>query len=186
LAVKVFSLTSRPAAGVVVALAVAATFGWVTATAAVAYGKAEALVSSLCWKRWRRTMAKKVSKSVDQYIATFTEDTQRVLQQLRGTIRKALPGAQEAMSYNMPAYRLDERPVVWFAGWKKYFSVYPLAGRLFEALKDDLEPYKVNKNTLRFPLSETVPVKLIERIVKFRARKDSDGRHAYRRAPKAR
>ncbi len=125
-------------------------------------------------------MARKAFKSVDEYIATFPEQTQRVLLQLRGIIRKALPRAEEVISYNMPAYRLGDRPVVWFAGWKSYYSIYPLTGRLFEALKDDLAPFKINKSTLRFPLSEPVPVKLIERIARFRAKEDGGGRHAYR------
>ncbi len=125
-------------------------------------------------------MASKAFKSVDDYIATFPKDTQGILQQLRGTIRKALPDAEEVMSYNMPAYRLGERPVVWFAGWKKHYSIYPLTARLFESLKDDLGPYKVNKSTLRFPLSQPVPVKLIERIATFRANEDGGGRHAYK------
>ena len=125
-------------------------------------------------------MASKTFKSVDDYVATFPESAQVVLQQLRGTIRKALPEAEEVISYNMPAYRLGDRPVVWFAGWKMTYSVYPLTARLFEALKDDLAPFKVNKSTLRFPLSEPVPAKLIERIAKLRAKEDSEGRHAYR------
>jgi uncharacterized protein YdhG (YjbR/CyaY superfamily) len=126
-------------------------------------------------------MPNKAFMSVDDYIATFPEDTQEVLQQLRTTIREALPGAEEVISYNMPAYRLGDRPVVWFAGWKKYFSLYPVTGSLFEAFNHDLAPYKVNKSTLRFPLSEPVPVTLIKRIAKFRAKEDSEGRHASKR-----
>ncbi len=125
-------------------------------------------------------MADKAFKSVDEYIAAFPEQTRGVLRQLRGTIRKALPGAEEVISYNMPAYRLGDRPVVWFAGWKEYYSIYPLTGRLFEALKDSPAPYKVNKSTLRFPLSQPVPVKLIERIAKFRAKEEGGGRRAYK------
>lgn len=122
----------------------------------------------------------KAFKSVEEYIATFPEGSQKVLQQLRGTIRKALPGAKEVLSYNMPAYRLGERPVVWFAGWKTTYSIYPLTGSLLEALEKDLRPYKVNKSTLRFPLSQPVPVKLIERIAKLRAKEDGGGRHSYK------
>jgi uncharacterized protein YdhG (YjbR/CyaY superfamily) len=125
-------------------------------------------------------MAGKAFKSVDEYVATFPKGTQKVLQQLRGTIRKALPEAEEVISYKMPAYRLGDRPVVWFAGWKTTYSIYPLTGRLFEELKGELAPFKVNKSTLRFPLSQPVPVKLIERIAKLRAKEDSVGRHKYK------
>jgi len=125
---------------------------------------------------------KKTVTSVEEYIASFPAETQSVLERLRGTIKKALPNAEEALSYNMPAYRLGDRPVVWFAGWKTSYSIYPLTGRLFEAFKDELEPYKVNKSTLRFPLSQPVPVRLIGRIAKFRAKEDSGARHSYKRA----
>jgi uncharacterized protein YdhG (YjbR/CyaY superfamily) len=127
-------------------------------------------------------MANTAFRSVEEYIATFPEETQRVLQQLRRTIRKALPSAEEVVSYKMPAYRLGDRPVVWFAGWKTTYSIYPLTDRLFEELRDELTPFKVNKSTLRFPLSQPVPVKLIERIAKLRAKEDGAGRHAYKGA----
>lgn len=127
-------------------------------------------------------MPSKIFKSVDEYISAFPEDTQAALRQLRGAIRKALPEATEVLSYNMPAYKLGDRPVVWFAGWKSYYSVYPLTSGLFDAFKDELGPYKASKSTLRFPLSQPVPLKLIERIAKFRAKEDSGGRHAYKGA----
>ncbi len=59
--------------------------------------------------------------------------------------------------------------MVYFAGWKQHYSLYPATGRLVAALKDDLAPYEVSKGTIRFPLSEAVPVKLIGRIAKFLA-----------------
>jgi uncharacterized protein YdhG (YjbR/CyaY superfamily) len=128
-------------------------------------------------------MANTAFTSVEEYIATFPEGTQKVLRQLRGTIRKALPEAEEVISYKMPAYRLGDRPVVWFAGWKTTYSIYPLTGRLFKELKGELTPFKVNKATLRFPLSQPVPVKLIARIAKLRAKEDGEtGRHAYKGA----
>ncbi len=126
-------------------------------------------------------MANRAFKSVGEYIAMFPEETQVVLQQLRDTISKALPDAEEVISYQMPAFRLGDRPVIWFAGWKKHYSIYPLTARLLEALKGDLVPFKVTKSTLRFALSQPVPVKLIERIAKLRAKEDGErGRPSYR------
>ncbi len=109
-------------------------------------------------------------KSIDEYIAGFPQDVQDVLDRVRSAIRKAVPGAEEAISYNMPTYKLRGQPVIYFAGWKRHYSLYPSGDRLVAAFKDDLAPYEIDKGTIRFPLSEPVPVKLIERIAKFRAR----------------
>ena len=108
-------------------------------------------------------------ESVDQYIETLPEDTREVLQTVRRAIRKAVPGGEEVISYKMPAYRFPGGPMLWFAGWKKHFSLYPATGRMMKALREDLASYTVEKSTIRFPLSQPVPVKLIERIAKFRA-----------------
>ena len=88
---------------------------------------------------------------------------------IRMTILKALPKAEEVISYNMPAYRLNGGIVLYFAGWKQHYSIYPANEHLVTAFKTELAPYKVNRGTIRFPLSEHVPTKLIKRIVKFRA-----------------
>lgn len=114
-------------------------------------------------------------KTVDEYIAAQPEAAQVVLRRVRSTIRKALPGAEEVISYKIPAYRLRGGIVLYFAGWKRHYSLYPAGQRLVGAFKDELAPYKVSKGTIRFPLSEPAPVKLIERIAKFRA-KEADQR----------
>ena len=115
-------------------------------------------------------MAKTDFKSVDEYIASQPEAVRGVLKRVRSTIRKAVPGAEEVISYKIPAYKLHGRPVLYFAGWSQHYSLYPCNDRIVAAFKDDLAPYAVNKGTIRFPLSEPVPVKLIEGIAKFRAR----------------
>jgi uncharacterized protein YdhG (YjbR/CyaY superfamily) len=115
-------------------------------------------------------MARSGYRSIDEYIATQSEDVQAVLRQVRGAIRKAVPGAQEVISYQIPAFKLASGPVLWFAGWKKHYSLYPATGHIVEAFRDELAPYTVSKGTIRFPLSEPVPVKLIERIARFRAK----------------
>jgi uncharacterized protein YdhG (YjbR/CyaY superfamily) len=115
-------------------------------------------------------MAKTDFKSVDQYIATHPEDVQAILQRIRGIIRKAVPGGDEVISYQIPAYKLPGGIVLWFAGWKEHYSLYPVTRRVVEAFQADLAPYKLSKGTVRFPLSQPVPVKLIERIAKFRAK----------------
>jgi uncharacterized protein YdhG (YjbR/CyaY superfamily) len=109
-------------------------------------------------------------KSVDEYIASHTEAVQRVLKRVRSAVRKAVPGAEEMLSYKIPTYKLNGRPVLYFAAWKQHYSVYPSNTHLVAAFTDELAPYEVSKGTIRFPLSEPVPVKLIESIARFRAK----------------
>ena len=107
-------------------------------------------------------MARTDFKSVDEYIASQPEAVQGILERVRSIIRKAVPGAEEVISYKIPTYKLLSGPVLYFAGWRRHYSLYPANDRLVAAFKDDLAPYKVNKGTIRFPLSEPVPSKLIE------------------------
>ena len=109
-------------------------------------------------------------ESVDEYIAAQPAAVSAVLARVRSTIRKALPRADEGISYKMPAYKIDGEVVLYFAGWKHHFSLYPAGAALVAAFSDELAPYQVNKGTIRFPLSDPVPLKLIARIAKFRAK----------------
>ena len=110
-------------------------------------------------------------RTIDEYIAGFPHDVQGLLEQIRRAIRKAVPAADESISYGIPTYKLGGRAVVYFAGWKQHYSLYPANERLVSAFKRELAPYEVNnKGTIRFPLSEPVPAKLIERIARFRAK----------------
>jgi uncharacterized protein YdhG (YjbR/CyaY superfamily) len=114
-------------------------------------------------------MAKISFKSVDEYIAAQPAATQKILSVIRSTIGKALPKAEEVISYSIPAYKLHGSAVLYFAGWKQHYSLYPANGRLVAAFREELAPYEISKGTIRFPLSEPVPVKLIRDIAKFRA-----------------
>ena len=116
-------------------------------------------------------MERTLPRNIDEYIAGFPRAVQGSLKRVRAALRTALPKAEEAISYRIPTYKLQGRYVIYFAGWKEHYSLYPANGRLVAAFKDELAPYEVNgKGTVRFPLSEPVPVKLIERIAKFRAK----------------
>jgi uncharacterized protein YdhG (YjbR/CyaY superfamily) len=119
----------------------------------------------------KKTAAKKpATKSVPDYIAGFPRPVQTVLKRVRAIIRKAMPGAEEVISYQIPAYKIDGRAVLYFAAWTEHYSIYPSTARLVSAFKDELAGYQRSKGTIRFPLSEPVPAKLIERIAKFRAK----------------
>jgi uncharacterized protein YdhG (YjbR/CyaY superfamily) len=123
-------------------------------------------------------------KSVDEYIASQPEAAQDALRRVRSTIRKAVPGAEEVISYKIPTYKLHGDPVLYFAGWRQHYSLYPATGHVLAAFKNDLVPYEINKATIRFPLSGPVPVKLIERIAKFRAKEVAEREKAKAALPK--
>jgi uncharacterized protein YdhG (YjbR/CyaY superfamily) len=121
-------------------------------------------------------------KSVDEYIASQPEAVQGVLERVRSTIRKAVPQAEEVISYKIPTYKLQGGPVVYFAGWKQHVSLYPVTATVVAAFKDEIAPYLVKKATVRFSLAQPVPVKLIGRIAKFRA-KEVAAREKAKEAP---
>ena len=105
--------------------------------------------------------------SIDEYITSFPEETQKILEELRSTIRAAAPDAKEKISYQIPTFELDGRNLVHFAVWKKHIGMYPIpAGS--EAFKKELAQYTDGKGTLKFPLDKPLPLKLIREIVQFR------------------
>ena len=115
-----------------------------------------------------QSVSKTVFNSVDEYILAQPESVQRILTRVRGAILRATPSADEMISYDLPTYKLQKRPVIYFAGWKEHYSIYPSTDRLVAALKDQLAPYEVSKGTIRFPYAESVPTQLIHRIARFR------------------
>jgi len=114
-------------------------------------------------------MAKTDFKSVDDYLATMPEATRKVLDDVRATIRQVLPDANEVISYQIPAYKQDGVAVIYFAGWKEHFSLYPVGEAFAAAFPEEAARYPLSKGTVRFPLDEKVPVDLIKKIVKLRA-----------------
>jgi uncharacterized protein YdhG (YjbR/CyaY superfamily) len=108
-------------------------------------------------------------QSVAEYISMQPTATQVALERVRSAIGKAVREAEECISYQIPAFKLNGRILLYFAGWKEHCSVYPASDAMMAAFPGELERYRVSKGTLRFPLSEPVPVKLIGRIAKFRA-----------------
>lgn len=107
--------------------------------------------------------------SVDQYLAAQPSTSRAVLARVRAALQKALPGADEVISYQIPAYRLPGGIVLFFAGWKQHFSIYPVTPGVRSAFGDAIAPYVASKGTLRFSLTERVPLGLIRRIAKLRA-----------------
>jgi uncharacterized protein YdhG (YjbR/CyaY superfamily) len=114
-------------------------------------------------------------QSVEEYIAVFPENIQTVLQQLRNIIKKAAPQAEEVISYNMPAYKLNGI-LVYFAGYAQHIGFYPTSSGI-ETFKNEISAYKNSKGAIQFPLGKPLPSALIKKIVLFRvaetARKQS-------------
>ncbi len=105
--------------------------------------------------------------SIDEYIATFPKDIQNILEELRAAIKAAAPDAQEKISYQMPTFFLNGN-LVHFAAFKKHIGFYPTPSGI-EAFQKELSVYEGAKGSVQFPLDKPMPLKLITRIVKFRA-----------------
>lgn len=116
-------------------------------------------------------MQNKGYKDIDEYIAGFPKDVQKVLNKIRSTIKKAAPKAEEAISYQIPTFKLNGN-LIHFAAYKNHIGLYP-APRAVEEFKKELERYGSSKATIRFPLDEPVPHDLIKRIVEFRVKENS-------------
>jgi uncharacterized protein YdhG (YjbR/CyaY superfamily) len=104
--------------------------------------------------------------SIDEYIATFPEETQKILEELRATIKAAAPDAEEKISYQMPAFALKGN-LVYFAAWKNHIGFYPTS-RGTQAFEHELSMYESAKGSVKFPIDKPLPLELISKIVKFR------------------
>lgn len=113
---------------------------------------------------------KEKAENVDAYISGFPRETQVLLTQLRTTIRRFAPNADECISYAIPSYKLNGA-LVHFAGYANHIGFYPGAGGIAE-FKDELSKYRSAKGSVQFPLDAPLPLKLITQIVKFRVRQN--------------
>ncbi len=105
--------------------------------------------------------------SVDEYIATFPEGAQKLLEEVRITIKAAAPDAGEKISYNIPTFTLNGKYLIYFAGWKNHISLYPIPAGSAE-FNRHVSKYAQGKGTLKFPMDIPLPLELISQIVKRR------------------
>src|SRR4030042_998784 len=105
---------------------------------------------------------KKQFGTMDEYIKTFSTDVQNILQKMRQTIRKAAPEAIEAISYQMPTFKLNGKNLVHFAAWKNHIGFYPTPSGT-ETFKNELSPYKGAKGSVQFPIEMPIPFDLVEK-----------------------
>ena len=118
-------------------------------------------------------MKRTTPKDVDDYIAGFPQDVQKILEKVRTTIRKMAPGAEETISYQIPTFKLNGSYLIYFAGFKNHISLYP-APRGAEEFKKELAAYEGGKGTVRFPLDKSIPFDLIKRIVKYKIKESQE------------
>ncbi len=106
-------------------------------------------------------------KNVDDYIFSFPPKTQKLLKQVRKAVIASAPKSAESISYGMPAYKLNDKALVYFAGYEKHIGFYatPSGHKKFEK---QLSKYKQGKGSVQFPLDEPMPLKLITDMIKFR------------------
>ena len=105
---------------------------------------------------------------IDKYISTFPSQVKNKLEEIRSIIKKAVPEAEEVISYKMPAYKLNT-VLVYFAGYKNHVGFYPTSSGIRE-FQNEFGEYKWSKGAVQFPLDQPLPEKLITRMVKFRAK----------------
>ena len=115
--------------------------------------------------------------NVEEYIATFPPDVQTILKKVRATIRQAVPDARETISYQIPAFRLNGSDVIYFAGYKKHFSLYPAPIGKPE-FAEALSAYRSGKATAKFPLDKPIPLSLIAKLAAFMAAENGSKRAA--------
>ena len=122
-------------------------------------------------QRQKQIHVKKQFKTVDEYIHSFPTDVQVVLQKMRRTIRKAAPEAVETISYQIPAFRLNGKNLVFFAAFKNHIGFYPIPSGI-EAFKEELSQYKQGKGSVQFALDKPIPYDLVEKIVMHRVKEN--------------
>lgn len=111
-------------------------------------------------------------KSIDEYISRFPQDTQDLLQQIRVTIKKVVPEAEETISYGIPAFNLNGTYLIYFAAYKKHIGFYPFPGAIKQVDKDFASFEISGKGTIQFPLNKPMPFNSITKLVRFRVKEN--------------
>ena len=113
---------------------------------------------------------KKEIKTIDEYIAAFPKNVQRILEEIRQAIKESAPEAEETISYQIPAFK-QNGILVWFAAFKDHIGFYPRVSAI-EEFKERLSAYRISKGTVRFPIDKRIPFDLIKEMVQFRVKED--------------
>lgn len=111
-------------------------------------------------------------QSVEEYIKPFPAETQEILTKIRAIIKENAPDAAESIAYGMPAYKLNKKPLVYFAGYEKHIGFYATP-QGHEQFAEQLSHYKQGKGSVQFPLNKPIPYDLIAEMVKFNVFRNS-------------
>jgi len=121
--------------------------------------------------------------TIDEYLADANPDQRRTLNKLRAIVRAAAPEAQECISYGIPAFRLNGRPLVFFAAWTNHCSLYPGNSAILKHFRDDLKDFEIRKGTIRFLPNSPLPIALVKKLVKARVADVTDSANKNRSKP---
>jgi uncharacterized protein YdhG (YjbR/CyaY superfamily) len=108
------------------------------------------------------------SDEIDQYLADLEEPKRSTLQRLRQTILEVVPEAEEGISYQVPAFKVDGKVIAGFAAFKNHLSYLPHSGSVFPVLRDEVASYKTSKGALQFPIDSPLPRLLVEQLIRVR------------------
>lgn len=126
------------------------------------------------------SMPKVTPGTIDEYLAKLPADKRAALQWLRRHIKAAAPGAEECISYGIPAFRLDGRLLVHFGAAARHCALYP--GAVVESFRDDLQAYDTSTGTIRFQPDDPLPAALVKRIVRAQVARRRASRAGARRS----
>jgi uncharacterized protein YdhG (YjbR/CyaY superfamily) len=115
--------------------------------------------------------SKQQFKTIDEYIKTFPENIQSILEEMRQAIHEAAPQAIETISYQMPTFKLNGKNLAYFAAFKNHIGFYPIPSGI-EAFKKELASYKQGKGSVQFPFDKPIPFDLVKKITMFRVKEN--------------
>jgi uncharacterized protein YdhG (YjbR/CyaY superfamily) len=113
-------------------------------------------------------LAKRKPGTIDEYLAEVTPDQRAALENLRQAIRAVLPGAEECISYGIPAFRLNGRSLVFFGAWANHCAFYPGSSKILEKFRNHLKVFQISKGTIRFSPDNPLTASLVKKLVKAR------------------
>ena len=113
-------------------------------------------------------------KTIDEYLANVRPDQRKTLQELRQTIQTAVPEAEECISYGIPAFRLNQRLLVFFGAWANHCAFYPGSANTLKNFQNELRNFQTSRGTIRFSPDKSLPAALVKKLVKTRIAENSD------------
>jgi len=128
-------------------------------------------------------LAKRKPRTIDEYLTQVQTEQRTVLEKLRQAILDVAPGAEECISYGIPAFRLNGRALVFFGAWANHCALYPGSSTTLKKFRDELRDFQISKGTVRFSAGKPLPVALVRKLVKARIAENNNRSNKNRRKP---